>query len=227
MLDELTRCSHLWVLFLHFPYLRSQRPVGPLCHLTGVKAVPSVRVSWMPETATLLLVLSELLSGRSYHAAFRCSTLRAPSIFAHAARQPLSCPPHASEIGEACLIFLSALLGVDSPQRRFLPFPWIGPDFFLQTGYLPVLADSVGAPTALFQVNFLALARSRSGLGDFLRALMLGLLFRCWFGIRRSSWPPLFIWLVLLLRPPLSLTYCHVVLINTGTKIWLHFLRLV
>jgi len=96
----------------------------------AAKAVPSVRVSWMSETAALLFVL---LSGRSYHAAFSCFALRAPSIFVFAARQPLSCPPHASEIGEAYLISPSAVLGVDSPYRRLLPFPWIGPDCFPQT----------------------------------------------------------------------------------------------
>jgi len=37
ILDELTRYSHLGVLFLHFPYLRSQRPAGAFCHLTGVR----------------------------------------------------------------------------------------------------------------------------------------------------------------------------------------------
>jgi len=37
--------------------------------------------------------------------------------------------------------------------------------------------------------------------------------------VRPSSWPPSFIWLGLLLRPPLSLIDCHFVLINTGTKI--------
>jgi len=68
----------------------------------AAKEVPSVRVSWMSETAILLFVSSELLSGRSYHAAFRCSASRAP------------CPPRASEIGEAYLISPSAVLGVDS-----------------------------------------------------------------------------------------------------------------
>jgi len=147
----------------------------------------------MSETAILLFVSSELLSGRSYHAAFRCSASRAPSIFVPAARQPLSCPPHASEIGEAYLISPSAVQGVDSPHRRLLPFQYIGLNCFLQTGYLPVLADSVRAPTALFQVNLPALVRSHSVVGDFHRALLLGSLFRCWVGIRPSSWPPSFI----------------------------------
>jgi len=53
-------------------------------------------------------------------------------------------------------------------------------DCFLQTGYLPVLADSVRAPTALIQVNLPALARLHYGFGDCLRALLLGSLFRCW-----------------------------------------------
>jgi len=105
---------------------------------------------------------------------------------------------YASEIGEACLISPSAVLGVDSPHRRLFPFQYTGPDCFLQTGYLPDLADSVRALTALFQVNLLALARSHSGVGDFHRALLLGSLFRCWVGIRPSSWPPSFIWLGLL-----------------------------
>jgi len=155
----------------------------------AAKAVPSVRVSWMSETAILLSVLSALLSGHSFHAAFRCSASRAPSIFVHVARQPLSCPPRASEIGEAYLISPSAVLGVDSPHRRLLPFQYIGPNCFLQTGYLPVLADSVRAPTALFQVNLLALARLHCGVGDFHRALLLGSLFQCLVGIRPSSWP--------------------------------------
>jgi len=113
-------------------------------------------------------------------AAFRCSASRAPSIFVHVARQPLSCPLRASEIGEAYLIFLSAVLGVGSPLRRLLIFQYIDPNCFLRTGYLHVLADSVRAPTALFQVNLPALARSHSGVGDFHRALSLGSLFRCW-----------------------------------------------
>jgi len=148
---------------------------------------------WMSETAILLFVSFELLSGRSYHAAFCCSASRAPSTFSPAARQPLSCTPHASEFGEAYLISPSAVLGVDSPHLQLLPFQYTGPDCFLQTGYLLVLADSVRAPTALFQVNLLALARSHSGAGDFQHALLLGSLFRCWFGIRPSSWPPSFI----------------------------------
>jgi len=65
----------------------------------------------------------------------------------------LSCPPRASEIGKVYLIFLSEVLRVDSPRRRLLPFQYIGPNCFLRTRYLPVLADSVRAPTALFQVN--------------------------------------------------------------------------
>jgi len=130
------------------------------------------------------------LGAHIYHAAFRCSALRAPSIFIRAARQPLSCPPHAFEIGEACLIFLSAVLGVDSPHRLLLLFQCIGPDWFPRTGYLPVLANSVRAHTGLFQVNLLALARSHSGVGDFHRAPLLGSLFRCWVGIKPSSWPP-------------------------------------
>jgi len=116
----------------------------------------------------------------AYHVAFRCSALRAPSTFFPAARQSLICPPHASEIGEAYLISPSAALGVDSPHRRLLLFQYIGPDCFLQTGYLPVLADSVRAPTALIQVNLPALARLHYGFGDCLRALLLGSLFRCW-----------------------------------------------
>jgi len=151
------------------------------------KAVNTVRVSWMLETAILLFVFSELLSGRSYHAAFRCSASRAPSIFVPSAR-------HAFEIGEAYLIFPSTVLGIDSPHRRLLPLQYISPDCFPQTGYhLPVLADSVRAPTALFQVNILALARLHYGVGDCLCALLLRSLFRCWVGIRPSSWPPSFI----------------------------------
>jgi len=130
------------------------------------------------------------LSGRLYHAAFRCSASRAPSIFVPAARQPLSCPPRASDIREAYLIFLSAVLGVYSPLRRLLPFQYIDPNCFLRTGYLPALADSVRAPTTLFQMSLLALARSHSGVGGCLRALLLGSLSRCWVGIGPSSWRP-------------------------------------
>jgi len=58
-------------------------------------------------------------------------------------------------------------LGVDSPPRRLLPFQYIDPNCFLRTGYLPVLADSVRASTAPFQVNLLALARLHCGVGVF------------------------------------------------------------
>jgi len=141
-----------------------------------------------------------LLSMSCVTAAFRCSASRAPSIFVHVARQPLSCPLRASEIGEAYLIFLSAVLGVGSPLRRLLIFQYIDPNCFLRTGYLHVLADSVRAPKALFQVNLPALARLHYGVGDCLRAMLLGSLFRCWVGIRPSSWPPSFIRLGLLFK---------------------------
>jgi len=126
----------------------------------------------------------------------RCITLlglKSSINLCSSARQPLSGPPCASEIGEACLISHSAVLGVDSPHRRLLSFQYTGPDCFLQTGYLPVLADSVRAPTALFHVNFLALARLHCGVGDFHRALLLVSLFRCWVAIGPFSWPPSFI----------------------------------
>jgi len=126
------------------------------------------------ETAILPLAPSELLSGRSCLAAFHCSALRAP----------LSCPPRASGIGEAYLIFHLVVRGVDSPYRRLLPIRLICPDYFLRTWYLPVLADSVSAPTALFQLNRLALEGSNYGVDDSLRALLLGSLFRWWVGIR-------------------------------------------
>jgi len=100
--------------------------------IRAARAVPSVRDSWMSVTAILLFVLSELPSGRSYHAAFRCIS-RAPSIFVYAAHQPLSCPPRACEIGDAYLISISAVLGVDAPHRRLLTFQWIGPDCFPRT----------------------------------------------------------------------------------------------
>jgi len=140
----------------------------------------------------LSLAPSELLSGRSCLAAFHCSALSAPSTSVHAAGQPLSCPPRASCVGEAYLIFLLVVRGVDSPYRRLLSIRLIGPDCFLRTWYLPFLADSVLAPTALFQLNRLALEGSNCGVDDSLRAWLLGSLFRWWVGIRPFFWSPSF-----------------------------------
>jgi len=61
-LDELTRCSHLGVLFLHFPCLRSQRPAGALCYLTGVRlrAGRSWSLFWPRHTRELSNCISVL-----------------------------------------------------------------------------------------------------------------------------------------------------------------------
>jgi len=129
--------------------------------------------------SVLLLAPSELLFARSCLAAFHCSGLRALSTAAHPARQPSRC-------GSILDLPFGGPRGGSSP----LASPsksLIGADCFLRTGYLPVLTDLVSAPTALFQVNLLALEGSHSGVGNFLRALLLGSLFRCWVGTRPSS----------------------------------------
>jgi len=62
ILDELTRCSHLGVLFLHFPCLRSQRPAGALCHHTAVRlrAGRSWSLFWPRDTRYLSNCISVL-----------------------------------------------------------------------------------------------------------------------------------------------------------------------
>jgi len=77
-----------------------------------------------------------------------------------------------SKLSSSCLWNWGSMLDLlfGGPRGRFSPPAAPSISVYWCTVYLPVLADSVRAPTALFQVNFPTLARSHSGAGDFHRA---------------------------------------------------------
>jgi len=118
------------------------------------------------KTAILPLEHSKLLSGRLCLATYHCSALRASSTSVHAALRPLSCPPRASDIGKAYLIFLFEVQGIDSPHRQLLPIRlMVQIVVFGQGIYLSWLSFCY-LPRLLAQVNLLALVRPLSKAGE-------------------------------------------------------------